>query len=253
MAAGNHNRMFRYSDEEVMQVEFFHSQESLTAFEWAIRAVVAYVFMLAAAKMMGQRSISQLRLLDFVIAMLIGNILAHPLSDEHLGMKGSMITMSVLVALYAASITASLKWHRFRHFFESPPFPLIKEGEIIYTNLSKARISVDVLLSEVRKKQVENMQDIALALWEPNGTISIFINPSLKPVTRSDIQLPAKSFTLPQTVIKEKKIDALALKQIGKDEEWLRRKLSEVHKADIQEILLATVDGEENIHVFVYK
>ncbi|MFF6015923.1 hypothetical protein [Lysinibacillus fusiformis] len=31
---------------------------------------------------MGQRSISQLRLLDFAMAITLGNIIAHPLSDE---------------------------------------------------------------------------------------------------------------------------------------------------------------------------
>lgn len=35
--------------------------------------------------LMGQRSISQLGLLDFAMAIPVGNIIAHPLSDEGLG------------------------------------------------------------------------------------------------------------------------------------------------------------------------
>ncbi|WP_397330376.1 hypothetical protein [Paenibacillus lautus] len=59
---------------------------------------------------MGQRSISQLRFLDFIIALTLGNILAHPLSDEKLGLKGSMITTVVLVVLYIAATWLSLKF-----------------------------------------------------------------------------------------------------------------------------------------------
>jgi len=74
-------------------LDFFYSQESLTAIQWILRAVISFFFLLIVTKIMGQRSLSQLRLLDFIMALSIGNIIAHPLSDQHLGMKGSMITI----------------------------------------------------------------------------------------------------------------------------------------------------------------
>ncbi len=107
---------------------------------------------------MGQRSIAQLGLLDFVMAITLGNIIAHPLSDEGLGLKGSMITMSVLIILYLLGVLLSMKWISFRHFMDPPPIPLIKNGKIVSANLRKARISVDFLLSELRKEKVEDIQ-----------------------------------------------------------------------------------------------
>ena len=68
-------------------MDFFHGQETLTAMQWVLRAVVGYFFMLIMTKLMGQRSISQLNLLDFAIAVVIGNIVAHPLSDEEIRLK----------------------------------------------------------------------------------------------------------------------------------------------------------------------
>lgn len=90
-------------------LEFFGEQESLNFIQWVLRAIVAFFFLLIVAKIMGQRSISQLRLIDFMMALLIGNIIAHPLSDEQLGLKGSMITISVLVILYTVGVYLSLK------------------------------------------------------------------------------------------------------------------------------------------------
>jgi len=94
--------------------------------------------LLIVAKIMGQRAISQLRLLDFVIALVLGNVIAHPLSDEHLGMKGSMITTVVLVVLYTGGLFISLKSSRIEKFLDPAPFALIKDGEIIYNGLKKA-------------------------------------------------------------------------------------------------------------------
>ena len=155
-------------------MDFFSSQETLTAIQWILRAIISFFFLLLSVKLMGQRSISQLRLLDFIMALIIGNILAHPLSDQQLGLKGSMITTSVFVILYIISVFAGLKWGKLRRFFDSDPFPLIENGQIIYKSLARARISIDVLLSELRKEKVEDIQKVSLALWEPDGTISLF-------------------------------------------------------------------------------
>ncbi|CAM3985222.1 DUF421 domain-containing protein [Lederbergia lenta] len=234
-------------------MDFFHSQESLTAMQWILRAVVAYFFMLITAKLMGQRSISQLRLLDFVIALIIGNIIAHPLSDEGLGLKGSMITMSVLVVLYTSSVIVSLKSEKLRNFFDSSPLPLIKNGKILYKNLGKARITLDDLMAELRKASVEDIQKVALALWESGGTLSFFLKPQYQPVTPLDLNFPPKSFVFPRTIIKERKIDVSLLHAMGREENWLKLKIKSTYNADIHNILLATIDETEHITIFLYE
>lgn len=154
-------------------MEFFSEQESLSFIQWVLRAIVAFFFLLIVTKIMGQRSISQLRLIDFMMAILIGNIIAHPLSDEQLGLKGSMITMSVLVVLYTIGVYLSIKWKTLRKFLEPTPFPLIKNGKIMYKSLLKARISIDILLSELRKQKIDDIEKVSLALWEPGGSLSV--------------------------------------------------------------------------------
>ncbi|WP_181536798.1 DUF421 domain-containing protein [[Anoxybacillus] calidus] len=234
-------------------MDFFHSQESLTAIQWILRAIVAFFFLLFAAKIMGQRSISQLRLLDFILALLLGNIIAHPLSDEQLGLKGAMITMTVLIILYTVGVFLSLEWYKFRNWLEPSPFPIIKNGQILYKNLTKARISIDFLLSELRKEKIEDVQKVALALWEPDGTISFFLNPQHQALTPADMQLMTKPFAFPRTIIKEGKIDFSELNQIGKDEMWLKNRIKITYNADINDILLATIDNNDNIKIFLYK
>ncbi|GAB1810893.1 DUF421 domain-containing protein [Priestia megaterium] len=235
-------------------MDFFYSQESLTAVQWILRAVISFFFLLIVTKIMGQRSLSQLRLLDFIMALSIGNIIAHPLSDQHLGMKGSMITIGVLVILYLIMVFLSLKWLKFTKFVDPSPFPLIKNGEILYKGLTKARIPIDVLLTELRKKQIHDIQQVALALWESDGTISFFLESQYQILTPKDMKLITKPFSLPITIIKDGKIDFEELKQTGKDEEWVKNQIRTIHSLDIKNILLATMDDKnDKIKVFLYK
>ncbi|MGG3181449.1 DUF421 domain-containing protein [Priestia megaterium] len=235
-------------------MDFFYSQESLTAGQWILRAVISFFFLLIVTKIMGQRSLSQLRLLDFIMALSIGNIIAHPLSDQHLGMKGSMVTMGVLVLLYLIMVFLSLKWLKFTKLVDPSPFPLIKNGEILYKGLTKARIPIDVLLTELRKKQIHDIQQVALALWESDGTISFFLESQYQILTPKDMKLITKPFSLPITIIKDGKIDFEELKQTGKDEEWVKNQIRTIHSLDIKNILLATMDDKnDKIKVFLYK
>lgn len=233
-------------------MDFFSGQESLNTVQWGLRAVVGFFFLVFIAKIMGQRSISQLKFLDFVIALIIGNIIAHPLSDEELGLKGSMITTSVLVTLYLSGVFLSLKWTALRKIFDPTPITLIEYGKINYKNLNKARISIDVLLSELRKEKTEDIQKVALALWEPGGTISFFLYPQHQPVTHSTLTTPIKPFHFPKTIIKERKIEYNELQRIGKDEQWLLNKIETIYNVKLNDILLATVDENENLILFLY-
>lgn len=234
-------------------MDFFHSQESLTSVHWVLRAVVAFFFLLIVAKLMGRHSIAQLRMLDFIMALLLGNIIAHPLSDEQLGLKGSMITISVLVILYTIGVSLTLKWHKLRNWLEPTPFALINNGQIIYKNLSKAKISLDFLLSQLRKEKVTDVQKVALALWEPDGNISVFLDPKYEPVTKSDMQLLATPFSYPYAIVKDGEIDHSELKKIGKDSLWLANTLKTNHHATVNEVLLATIDQNEQLKVLLYK
>ncbi|SDN75663.1 Uncharacterized membrane protein YcaP, DUF421 family [Psychrobacillus sp. OK028] len=234
-------------------MDFFQSQETLTTIEWILRGVVAFFFLVIVAKVMGQRAISQLRLLDFVIALVIGNLIAQPLSDERLGLKGSVITTIVLVFFYLVGTILMLKWPWFRRLITAPPINLVKDGEIIYEGLKKARISIDVLLEELREEKVEDVKKVALAIWEADGKISVFLDPQYNPLTPANYQLVTEPFDLPKLIIKDGKLEFKELKKINRDEEWVISTLKNQYQTEIKNVLLATIDKKENVKVFLYK
>ncbi len=234
-------------------MNFYQSQETLTAIEWILRAVTAFVFLVIVAKAMGQRAISQLRLIDFVIALVIGNIIAHPLSDEKLGLEGSLISTIVLVVLYLGSVFMMLKWPRFRRLLNNKPVILIQNGKILSNGLKKARISIDVLLEELREGKVQDLKKVAIAFWEADGKISFFLDPKYEPVTHESLQIATEPFDFPKTIIKEGIINYEELRQFNKDESWVVSMLQSQYHVEVKNVLLATLDSNDNMNVFLYK
>jgi uncharacterized membrane protein YcaP (DUF421 family) len=234
-------------------MDFLQGQETLTSIEWILRAIIAFFFLVTVAKLLGQRTISQLRLLDFVIALVIGNIIAHPLSDENLGLKGSIISTLVLVVLYLGGIFIILKFPFLRMLINSSPITIVQDGEILYKGLKKARISIDVLLEELREEKVEDVKKVALAIWEADGKISVFLDPKYEPITPSFLEMETEAFNLPRTIIKEGKINFEELKQIHRDENWVVSSLENLYQTKVKNVLLGTLDKKGNLKVFLYK
>lgn len=233
-------------------MDFLHGQETLSTIEWVLRAIIAFFCLLAVAKLLGQRCISQLRLLDLAITLVIGNIIAHPLSDERLGLEGSIITTLVLVILYLGGLFLTLKFPSLRKFINNSPITIIQNGEILYTELKKARISIDVLLEELREEKVDDVKKVALATWEPDGKISVFLHPEYEPITPSSLHIEMEPFNFSRVVIKEGKINFNELKELHKDESWIVSQLANIYQTEVKNVLLATLDNKGNLKVFLY-
>ncbi|WP_042464113.1 DUF421 domain-containing protein [Neobacillus dielmonensis] len=234
-------------------MNFISSQESLTVIQWVLRAVVGFVFLIVIARILGQRAISQLRLIDFVIALVIGDVIAHPLSNEEHSFKGALITTCVLVLLYLIGIYLVLKFPSFRKLITPPAITVVKEGRILYHGLKKARISLDVLLEQLREQKADDVKKVALAIFEADGKISVFLDPKYEPVTPADCQIETQPFNLPRTIIKEGKINTEELYQSQKTREWVISTLQNQYQAEVHNVLLATLDNRDNLKVFFYK
>ncbi|GIO99576.1 hypothetical protein J14TS5_46620 [Paenibacillus lautus] len=136
----------------------------------------------------------------------------------------------------------------FKRYLDPSPITLVKNGLIQFHNLSKARISIDFLFSELRKEKIEDIQKVALAVWEPGGTISVFMDTPYQPVTLADMKLETKPFKISRPIIVDGVIDMSLLQEMGKDLDWLHSKIAPTY-TNIHDVILATVENE-NVRVY---
>lgn len=96
-------------------------------------------------------------------------------------------------------------------------------------------------------------EKVALAIWEADGKISVFLDPIYNPLTPADYQMKTEPFDLPQLIIKDGKIETKALKLMNKDEDWVISSIERLYQTNIKDVLLATLDNKENLKIFSYK
>ncbi|EEL49422.1 MULTISPECIES: DUF421 domain-containing protein [Bacillus cereus group] len=232
-----------------MHMHIFDGAPHLSNIEWIIRAIIAYIFLILVAKAMGQRSIAQLRFLDVVLVLLLGGNLSNALSDEKVGLLGSMITTFMLVVFHIVSSILMLKWDRWRRFLEPAPIILIHNGSIEFSNLKKARITVEYLFSELRLQNISDIETIKLALWEASGVISVFQYPEYETVSRLDMKVGGKKSPISFILVKNGNIQKDVLALLGKTETWAKEELSK--KILIESVQLATIDENEKINILL--
>jgi uncharacterized membrane protein YcaP (DUF421 family) len=230
-----------------------HDEVTLPVSGWIIRAIIGFIYMIVISRCLGQRSISQLRLLDFVIVLMIGDIIANPLSDDHVEIQGALITIGITVGMYVIATIVTYKTPRFRKFVSPEAIPLVTKGQINFKNLKKARLTIDDLLSELRKNKIDDVSKVVLANWEPGGVLSVFQFPQYDPVTKEELNVPITAFIESRAVIKDGIIDNKALYFFDKNDTWLKQKLMENYSVSIEEVLLATLSEKGEVKIYLYK
>ena len=91
--------------------------------------------------------------------------------------------------------------------------------------MKKERYSIDDLMSQIRDKDLCSPEEVAFAILENNGNLSV---------------LPKKTCKVrhPDPLISDGKINKEALIEIEKDEEWLKKELQKEGVNGIEEVFL---------------
>jgi uncharacterized membrane protein YcaP (DUF421 family) len=70
---------------------------------------------------------------------------------------------------------------RFRRLIQGQPSLLVHDGKIIEANMAREHVSTDELERALREHGIQNVHDVALAVLEVDGSISVLKYEDVKP------------------------------------------------------------------------
>ena len=170
-----------------------------------------YIAIIISYKIMGKREISELSIFDFVMNLIIADVVATGIVEEKFWLD-SLTGLITLVALQLIMAKFQLKNPKIRKYINGESALIIKDGRIDYDELIKLRIQLDELIMLLRQSNVVTIEDVQYAIMESNGRLSIY-----------EKRLPTKTFPLPFVI--SGTIKPYAIKSAGLQEEWLYRQL----------------------------
>lgn len=213
-----------------------------------IRTVLMYAAILAAVRVMGKRQISQLQTSELVATLLISELAILPIQEGSLSLWTGILPMAVLVLCELLVSFGMLKSGSFRRLVCGSPTVVIRQGELLQSEMRRLRITTEDVMEQLRQNGVFYLEDVAWAIMETNGIMNVIRRPDKEPVTPRQLQLKPEPPVLETSVISDGEVSLRSLKLIGKDQDWLNRRLKE-QGVSAKEIFLMTArsDGKWRI------
>jgi uncharacterized membrane protein YcaP (DUF421 family) len=129
------------------------------------------------------------------------------------------------------------------------PTILIQNGKLVEANLRRARLHINDLLEECRLKGAFCISDVAFAVLETSGRVSVMLKAGREPVTRAEAGLAGPRQGLTADLIIDGNVLPAHLSVLGRDEAWLISVLKRQGVASPREVLLATLDPSGTLHI----
>ena len=211
-----------------------------------VRAIILYLTLIGAVRLLGKRQIGQLEASEFVVAMLLADLAAIPMQDASLPLLSGLVPILTVVGLELVVSFLIMKSVIVRKFLCGKPVILIENGKILQENLRRTRVTLDELMGHLRQKDVLTLSAVQYAILETDGNLSVFPYPEQKPASAADAKISVKNQSLPITIIQDGYLFREDLARAGKDMVWLRDVLGKRRTRQGLTMLL-TIDEEENL------
>lgn len=212
-----------------------------------INSFSSFWFLFIISKLLGKKQIAQLEFIDYAVGISLGSIAAEWAFSDERPFYYYVVAMAMFFILAFLVAVVGRKSSFFKRLFKGKPVTLIYEGEILSENLNKSKIDVNDLLSMLREKGYFDPNDVAYAIFETSGQLSVLPKGSQKPVVMEDIdKRKIKQSSLTDILVVDGIVSKSGLNEIGKTMAWLFKKLQIKDKRELKNIILATYDDENN-------
>lgn len=184
-----------------------------------LKTIFLYFYIVLIYRLMGKKEVGQLGIMDLIVSILIAELAALSLENSTNSLSLSIIPITTLFIIQVFLSYVSIKNTKIRRFMDGTPKVIIKNGKLMFREMSKLRYSLDDLISQLREQGIKSIDEVNFAVLENNGKLSIF----------------EEGNDYPMPLILDGVIDHYVLKEINKSENWLMGilKKREIELADV--------------------
>ena len=152
-----------------------------------IRTLIIYGILIGAMRLMGKRQIGQLEVSDLVSTLLLSELAALPIENHDIPLLYAVIPTALLMAIEIFTAALQGRFPALKNIFSPRPSILIRMGQPNFSELKKCRMSSDELLIALRKSGTTDISEVAYAILEQDGNVSVIPRAYAKPATSKDV------------------------------------------------------------------
>ncbi len=153
-----------------MSGAFFPAEHVLL--QIVLRTGVIYLLVLIGVRLSGKREVGQMTPFDLTLLLLLSNSVQNAMTGPDTSLMGGAMAAGTLLVLNYVVAELSGANRRFRRFVQGQPSLLVHDGKPIEAHMAKEHVSSDELHRALREHGINNMDQVALAVLEVDGSIS---------------------------------------------------------------------------------
>ncbi|SET67136.1 Uncharacterized membrane protein YcaP, DUF421 family [Salinibacillus kushneri] len=201
-----------------------------------LRTLGMYFIIFLILRLMGKRELGEISIFDLVIFIMLAEMAVISIENLEKGFFYSIVPMVILLIIQRLSAKISLKSQKVREMLDGKPSIIIQNGKIDEQEMKHQRYNMDDLLINLHEKGIQLVQDVELAILEPNGKLSVFEKKN------NPVQIYSP-------LISDGTIQHHVLKQIEKDENWLKEELKKLGYNQIDSISYCSMNKDGTLYV----
>lgn len=215
-----------------------------------IRTLILYGIVIMAMRIMGKRQLGELQPSELVVAIMISDLASVPMQAIDIPLLSGIVPVLTLIVAEVMMSYLSLKSKTVRKFLSGEPSIVVYDGRINEDELEKMRFNINDLLEELRLNGCHDVSDVAVAVVETSGKLSVIPKDNARGVTVEDLKLEnVRHDGLPCTIVSDGTLNDHELKRANKDHIWLTKEIHKRGIKDIKEIFIASLDAEDELFI----
>jgi uncharacterized membrane protein YcaP (DUF421 family) len=219
----------------------------------SIKLVIGFFLLFLLVRIIGKKLIDQYTPFHFISAIVLSELLGNAVYEKNVPITHMLFTLIIWGALLFLVDYLAQKSLLLRQMFEGKPSVVIRNGQIDFEQLKKSRMNINQLQSLLRQSEIFSIREVAFALIESNGSISVLKKSKYQKTTLKDFNMPNHAVYLPITLIKDGELIKENLEEINKDDHWLTNQLIAKGISKIEDVLFAEWLENDGIIVIPYK
>ena len=141
--------------------------------EIVVRSTVVYLVILAGFRLAGKRHISQLSLIDFALILLVSNAVQNAMVGNDSSLLGGIVAATTLILINVILTKVIFKETKLGGFITGEPRLLVRNGQMVMSNLTKESIRSEELEEQIREHGFTDISEVKTAILEIDGSISV--------------------------------------------------------------------------------
>jgi len=141
--------------------------------EFVLRALLVYGFLVLILRLTGKRQVSQLSPFDLVLLLVLSNAVQNSMNAGDNSVLAGFVLVATLVAVNSLVGYLTYRSKQLELLVEGKPEILIHNGVVDDVILARERITQHELMAAVRRSGLSDLQDVRVAILENNGQISV--------------------------------------------------------------------------------